>query len=349
MSKPTGRAHIYCRVSSQGQEDGSSLDTQEAACRAWAEERGLVVASAVREVWSGGDRHRPELDALLGCLLPGDVVLAYALDRLSRSQVDTAILIDRIEGAGATLALVTEDFERSATGTFLRNAKAFVAEMEREKIKARTWAGLRARVASGKPLPGAKAPYGYRWDDAAKSRLVHDPETAGVVRFIFDRALEGVALRQISHLLAEQGIPAPSGAALWHASSIRELLRRPTYTGTVVTCATKRERQANGGTVRRPATAEERVILPGIAEPIVTPEEFAAVAAGLERNQATATRHNRHPELALLRAGFIVVAPPVRRQADPFPCENLFIHGAEFPFPAWRPGPAPSAEATSIE
>ena len=75
-------------------------------------------------------------------------MLCYALDRLSRSQIDTAILVDRIESAGASLALVTEDFEKSATGTFLRGAKAFAAELEREKIGERTQRGRRARVAS---------------------------------------------------------------------------------------------------------------------------------------------------------------------------------------------------------
>ena len=119
MSEHT-RVHIYARVSSaQGQEDGYSLDTQEAACRAWAAERALPVASVAHEVWSGGDRHRPELDALLDRLMPGDVLLSYDLDRLSRGgQVDTAVIIDRIECAGASVAFVTLDFEKSETGRY---------------------------------------------------------------------------------------------------------------------------------------------------------------------------------------------------------------------------------------
>src|SRR5215213_7177011 len=188
------RVHIYTRVSSQAQEDNTSLGTQEAACRAWAAERSLPVASVAQDVWSGGDRHRPALDDLLDRLVPGDVVLCYALDRLSRSQVDTAIIIDRIEGAGASLALVTEDFEKSATGTFLRNAKAFAAELEREKIAERTQRGKRARVASGKPLTGLKAPFGYQWVDpekkrGSKTRMELDPDTAPIVRMMFDWAL----------------------------------------------------------------------------------------------------------------------------------------------------------------
>src|SRR5215211_1544266 len=67
----TTRAHVYCRVSSQGQEDGYSLDTQERACRDYAAQRGLTIASVAREVWSGGDRHRPELDAALSWLERG--------------------------------------------------------------------------------------------------------------------------------------------------------------------------------------------------------------------------------------------------------------------------------------
>ena len=146
QSSSPPRVHIYCRVSSAGQEDGYSLDTQERACWDYAAQRHLLVASVAREVWSGGDRHRPELDAMLDRLARGDVVVAYALDRLSRDQIDTAILIDRIEGVGASLALVTEDFEKSATGTFLRSAKAFAAELELEKIRERTQRGRRGRL-----------------------------------------------------------------------------------------------------------------------------------------------------------------------------------------------------------
>src|SRR5215213_6716834 len=212
------RVHVYTRVSSQAQEDNTSLGTQEAACRAWAAERSLAVASVAHEVWSGADRHRPELDAMLDRLLPSDIVLAYALDRVSRSQVDTAILIDRIEGAGASLALVTEDFERSAVGTFLRNAKAFVAELEREKIAERTQRGKRARAAAGKPLPGARAPYGYLWADSEKTRLVRDEPHARVVREIFDLFLSGLPLRAVATRLEERGIPSPPARSVgWPA------------------------------------------------------------------------------------------------------------------------------------
>ena len=304
MAQPT-RAHIYCRVSSAGQEDGYSLDTQEAACRRWCSEHGLAVASVAHEVWSGADRHRPELDALLTRILPGDVVLAFALDRLSRSQIDVAILIDHIESSGATLQLVTEDFERSATGTFLRNAKAFVAELEREKIAERTGRGKRARVASGKPLVGYKAAFGYCWADDQKARLVLDPETATIVRSIFDAALDGGTLRGIAASLTARGIPTPMGASRWTAAGVCSVLRRPTYTGVHVVNRTRMERDHGGSYHRRLTAPQDQIALPGIAPAIITAEEFAAVGARLDHNKAHATRHNTAPEATLLRTGYI--------------------------------------------
>jgi site-specific DNA recombinase len=299
------RAHIYCRVSTAAQEDGYSLETQERACRAYAAEHGFAAADPIREIWSGADRRRPQLEALLERLLPGDIVLAYALDRLSRSQVDTAILIDRIEAAGATLALVTEDFEKSATGTFLRNAKAFVAELEREKIAERTQRGRRARVASGKPLAGQKAPYGYVWATADKSRLALDPEFAPVVRLIFDWALGGLTLRAISERLAKEGIVSPSGGRRWQPVSVREILSRMTYAGQFPVYVMKHVRRANGKYDRRKSSEDERIYLPDVAPAIVTPADFSAVAAQLLDNKKHSTRRNKDPEASLLRAGFI--------------------------------------------
>src|SRR5262249_17621805 len=157
----------------------------EAAARQWCVARGLPVASVAHEVWSGSVRHRPELDAMLDRLTPGDVFLAYAVDRLSRQPLAVAVLVGAIERAGARLQLATEDFEQSATGVFLRSAKAFAGEIEREKIAERTSRGKRQRALSGKPLLGSRPPYGYQWN-ADRSGYVCDPATAPIVRDIFD-------------------------------------------------------------------------------------------------------------------------------------------------------------------
>ena len=129
-----GRVAIYTRVSSPGQEeDGTSLDTQLERCRLYAEQNGYQVVGVYSEVFTGTEyRDRKELSALREVVRSksADVVLAYAIDRLSRNQAHVYILADEFGDHGARLEFVTESFEDSAVGRFIRSAKAFAAEVE---------------------------------------------------------------------------------------------------------------------------------------------------------------------------------------------------------------------------
>ena len=160
------RVAIYCRVSSTSQEENASLPTQLAACRRHASSKRWDVVHEEQEVHTGADLHgRPGLRRVRDLFRQGkaDLLLCYALDRLSRKQAHLAILADECAQAGVRLQFVTEEFENSAVGEFIRAAKAFAAEIEREKIIERTVRGKRARAESGRPIPGQKAPYGYQW------------------------------------------------------------------------------------------------------------------------------------------------------------------------------------------
>jgi site-specific DNA recombinase len=300
-----GRVHIYCRVSSSGQEENSSFETQEAACRAWADARGLPVGSVAHEVFSSGELHRPQLDAMIAGLARGDIFLAYTPDRLSRHQKHPHILEWMIEERGARLAYVTQETARTEEEVLLGNVTNYTSAAERAKIRERTQRGRRARITNGKPIPGSKPPYGLAWADAEKTRLVHDPDTCQIARQIFDWALEGVSLAGIAARLAERGIPSPGGQSHWTPTAIRKLLIRPIYAGTYVAFRDKQERKVGGKYGKRPNDPGSTVTLEGIAEPIVTEQEQAQVIAQLERNKTTATRNNRDPESTLLRAGFI--------------------------------------------
>src|SRR5215211_6657549 len=102
----TQHCAIYIRVSSTGQEDGYSLETQEARCRSHAEELGLTVVAVFRDVHTGAEwRERPGLTQLREAVRQGEVnvVLAFALDRLSRKQAHLAILAEEFAHVGARL------------------------------------------------------------------------------------------------------------------------------------------------------------------------------------------------------------------------------------------------------
>src|SRR5262245_56141723 len=102
-------AAIYTRVSTREQEDeGTSLISQEVACRAFAAERGYTVDERhiYRETFSGAKLwERPALSAMREAVRGGAVgaIVAYALDRLSREQAHLYILDDECERAGVEL------------------------------------------------------------------------------------------------------------------------------------------------------------------------------------------------------------------------------------------------------
>src|SRR5688572_3457859 len=116
------RAIVYSRVSTDAQErDGTSLDTQERACIELAQSASWLVIDSIRDATSGFTLERPGIARLRQLLDQGavDVVIAYAVDRLSRNQNQIGVLFDEIQRAGARLEFVTEKFEDTAVGRFI--------------------------------------------------------------------------------------------------------------------------------------------------------------------------------------------------------------------------------------
>src|SRR5215213_3555616 len=298
------RAVIYTRVSSQGQEDNSSLRTQAAACLAYAEERGWQIVGTFSDVHTGAEyRERPGLSTLREQVRADavDVVLAFALDRLSRNQAHLAVLAEEVEEHGARLEFVTEEFEDSAVGKFIRSAKSFAAEVEREKLSERTVRGRIARVQSGKLIPGGRPPYGYRWRDETKGQLDEDPTTGPVARRMFAAIAGGMTLYRLTAALMEDGIPTPTGRGVWHASTLSSILHHPAYQG-----------DAYGWGIRKAGVRpqwfdpEKAIRLPdGTIPPLVDRATWAAVQEIMKRNKEQSVRSAKDPEAALLRGGFV--------------------------------------------
>ncbi|MDP9359112.1 MAG: recombinase family protein, partial [Chloroflexota bacterium] len=305
-ASPT-RVAIYCRVSSAGQEDNSSLGTQEARCRDYAAERGWTVVNVYREVHTGAELfERPQLGRLRDALRAGnvDVVLAYALDRVSRNQAHLGFLLSEWDHLGKRLELVTEDIADTPEGRLLQSVRGFVAEMERLKIAERSRRGVRARVDSGRPIPGQRAPFGFRWRDDEKTGYEFDPEKAPILRRIFEDVLRGKTLRSIVTSLTADGIPTPSGRGRrWEVSTLHHILTNPVYAGRAVAYRSQVERrQGRTRTIVLPES-EWVTLPPGTAPAIITEAELAAVQTRLAWNRATAPRNNAAPEATLLRCG----------------------------------------------
>lgn len=297
-------ALIYIRVSSGPQEDGASLDTQEARCAAYCAEQGYQVIGVHSDTHTGAEyRERPALSALREQVRAGlvNVVVCYAVDRLSRNQAHLYIVAEELEDHDCRLEFVTEDFEDSAVGRFIRSARAFAAEVEREKIIERTVRGRLARVQSGKPLAGPKPLYGYQWRDDDKTGLVIDEGAASVVRRLYSDYATGTTIRGLVSSLHRDGIPSPRGKDTWPARTVTEILRNPAYTGRAYAWYPRGHngRKSNG------FDTEQAIPLPeGTYPPVVDEITWTIAQRRLQSNRVNAARNNRDPESALLRGGY---------------------------------------------
>ena len=136
----------YARVSTDDQVTESQLDAlTAAACERIFQERA-----------SGGRWDRPELHRMLDQLRPGDVVVVWKLDRLSRSLKDLLTIMEKIHAAGAGFRSLTEAIDTTTpAGRMMMQMVGVFAEFEREMIRERTKAGLERARKKGRH-PGRK-------------------------------------------------------------------------------------------------------------------------------------------------------------------------------------------------
>lgn len=314
-------AAIYCRVSSDKQEDNYSLSSQETACRRYANQHGHNVVQVFQEIYTGTALwERPQLTALRERIRAGEieVIIVYAVDRLSRNQAHLFILVDEWERHGAAPAFVTEELDQSPIGKMLLSLKGFAAEVEREKIQERTQRGLDSRLKAGKLKPGRCALYGYRWPVEAREgaggvvptivrdRYEIDPDTAPIVQRIFQWYVEGVPLLGITQQLNDNGVLNPTGTGLWRRAVVQKLIKNPAYKGEAwmnrYQIVSERGRRKM---IARPVEEWER--LPdGVIPPLVDEAVWVAAQERATRNAIDAARRNADPEAFLLRAGFVV-------------------------------------------
>jgi site-specific DNA recombinase len=299
------RAAIYCRVSSAQQEDNSSLRTQEERCRAYAAERDWPVIAVYRDVHSGSELfERPQLTVLREAMRRRefDVLLVYALDRLSRKQTHQGLILSEAEHAGVEWDSVTEDIDNSPQGQILRAVIGGMAEMERLKIAERTIRGRLARVHAGKLMPGTRPPYGYQWRDDTKAALDLDPATAPVIRQVFERIAAGDTMHAIVKDLRGRNVPTATGRGIWHVATLRDIVIKPHYCGKAYAWGWKKRTSGNP----QQFDPEKAIALPdGTIPAIVDEATWHAVQERLALNQKRAIRNARHPESVLLRGGYL--------------------------------------------
>lgn len=223
------QVYLYERVSTHGQEkDGYSLDEQSQRLRSYCAARDWTVIGEFRDVSTGSNVERPDLQNMIEEIRYCDVVLVYKLDRLSRKQKDTLYLIEDVfEPAGVGFVSLTENFDTTSPyGKAMIGILSAFAQLERELIKERMALGKRGRSSKGKPSAWMLAPHGYKYIDGA---FVVDELAAEQVKRIFNMYLEGMPFVKILDTLNAEGHIGKD--CPYSYNGLRTILKNPTYAG----------------------------------------------------------------------------------------------------------------------
>jgi DNA invertase Pin-like site-specific DNA recombinase len=333
------RTAIYCRVSTPGQKNTTSLPEQERLAREHAARLRWEVSEphVYCEVEGGEDLYRPCMDRLWEAIIRHEIdgVIVDVLDRLSRDEGDQGAFYHHCDRYGVAIDLASEDIDESENGRNLRTLAGISARMERADIRRRTQRGRRARAALGKLFPASFPLYGYLFaPDTGKgprAGYIVDPETAPVVIFIYERVADGVPIRTLAKQLEADGVPTPGQilaargqlpkgktfSAYWRHGTILRILHHPAYVGqhSVYRWQTNnvKTRPADTGVTRKVRQMRERamddaarVMLPAdVCPALVSPELAARVQARLTESKAASAGRNPDP-LATLWRGMTV-------------------------------------------
>jgi len=194
----TLKCAVYTRKSTEEglDQDFNSLDAQRESAEAY-------IKSQENEGWvclpdryddggfTGGNMDRPALKALIRDIEAGkvDCVVVYKVDRLSRSLLDFAKMLEVFERKSVAFVSVTQQFNTTnSMGRLMLNVLLSFAQFEREIISERTRDKMAAARRKGKWV-GGLAPLGYDVDPVAKRLKLNDDEAAQV-RSIFELYLE---------------------------------------------------------------------------------------------------------------------------------------------------------------
>src|SRR6266849_4114862 len=201
-TRTTIRCAIYTRKSTEEglEKEFNSLDAQRESGEAF-------IASQLHEGWvclpdhyddggfTGGNMDRPALKRLMGDIEAGkvDTVVVYKVDRLSRSLLDFARMMETFDKHQVAFVSVTQQFNTATSmGRLILNVLLSFAQFEREMISERTRDKMAATRRKGK-WAGGPLILGYDLDPGGGHLVVNEAE-ADRVRAIFELYLELGAL-----------------------------------------------------------------------------------------------------------------------------------------------------------
>lgn len=279
---------------------------------------GCKVLESLDDGRSGTNFTRPGVLALLGAAQRREIdcVIVKDFSRFGRNYLEVGNYLEKVFPAlGVRFISVNDGYDSKnypygAAGDIGSGLMALVYDLysrelsQKIKDSRRQYAG-RGQCVNAYPI------YGYVKSPEDRRTWIIEPESAQVVRQIFDLFLSGKGQTDIAKILNAEGIPTPSQhqrslgskRQLWNSqrmqnewahTTVARLLRDERYTGTLIALKTSVTEVGNMNSAK-PLDKSEQVRIPGAFEAIIPQETFNAVQQKLDAGRITRKKSEPRP------------------------------------------------------
>lgn len=239
MAKKILHCAIYTRKSTEEglEQDFNSLDAQREACEAYIKsqqhEGWILIEKQYNDGgFSGGNLERPALKDLFKDIQAGkvDIVVVYKVDRLTRSLLDFAKIVELFDSNDSSFVSVTQNFNTTTSmGRLTLNILLSFAQFEREVTGER----IRDKIAASKKKGmwmGGRVPIGYERKD---KKLIIDSVGAKKVKHIFEKYIELKSVPKLREYLCEAEIRTNTGKN-FAKGQLYHILQNKAYIGKIL-------------------------------------------------------------------------------------------------------------------
>lgn len=287
---------LYCRLSLEDsrENESMSISNQKLMLKDYAEKNGMFQYEYyVDDGYTGRNFNRPSFQRMIADIEAGKVgcVITKDLSRLGRNYIEAGSYIEIFFPKHNVRYIAVTDGVDSLTRQEMDITpfKNILNDMYSRDISKKVLAGRMTRSRQGK-FCGGQPPLGLMRDPDEKGHLIIDPETAPVIRRIFELALDGWGCMRIAKRLMDDKVPITRVKAntecdvnyySWGSARISHILRNPFYKGAHLVCRTHQKgiRSNTYDIIPR----EDWEVIENCHEAIVTPAEWEQVQEIIDR------------------------------------------------------------------
>lgn len=226
----------YCRVSTDQEDQANSFASQQRYFREYIDRQPdweLYRVYADEGITGTSTKKRTQFNQMIRDARKGkfQLIITKEVSRFSRNILDTIAYTRQLRAMGVAVHFVLDGINTMNPDSELYlSIMSSMAQEESRKTSARVVWGQTRQMEKG--VVFGPSLLGYQ---VSGGKLLVEPGGAGIVRLIFHKyALEQVSTAQIARFLNQEGIPTPTGKALWKPAGVVRILKNEKYVGDLI-------------------------------------------------------------------------------------------------------------------